>query len=258
MMAISVGVLGSTNQSRSLDFDAIPEGVSRVALLTTPTFVVRRGDNVKVFLTGVQHLAGEHVLWWCPCEHLFASPTHGELFDVEGQVVGGPARAGLDRLAARVVDGRLVVDRHRVIHGAARPVSFAAEVTPGPGPWDSGRSSFCDGAIRADSDGSERAACNKLDVIDHPNAVVRFEQGVFDAGVSAAVARMAKPLRTLDFRVAETQFAPDPAGQKGQLAAYVRFGSHAAGRDLIRFLANARRQKAVIEAKPGDCPLEPE
>jgi hypothetical protein len=105
------------------------------------------------------------------------------------------------------------------------------------------------------SSNDDNAACNKLDVIDHPNAVVRFRQGAFGLGGSDAVDQVAKPLRTLDFRVAETVLAPDPDGPKGHLAAYVRFSSDATVANLTDFLANAQRQEAVIEAKPGDCPL---
>jgi hypothetical protein len=105
------------------------------------------------------------------------------------------------------------------------------------------------------SDSDDRAACNKLDVIDHPNAIVRFKQGVFKLGTTAEVDQAAKPLRTLDFRVADTQFAPDPDGPKEHLAAYLRFSNDANAADLTGFLANARDQEAVMEAKPGNCPL---
>lgn len=144
-----VGVVSLTSDDQGLDLDAIPEGVSATQFGDTPAFLVKRGDNVQVFLTDVQHLPGERALWWCPRERLFAAPTHGELFDAEGRVIGGPAGAGLNRLAARVVDGRLVVDRNRVIQAMARTASSTAEATPGPGPWDNGPSSFCDGAVRA-------------------------------------------------------------------------------------------------------------
>jgi hypothetical protein len=83
---------------------------------------------------------------------LHAGTTTGRaprLFDAGRRVIGGPAGAGLNRLAARVVDSRLVVDRNRVIQGKGRTASSIAEATPGPGPWDSGPSSFCDGAVRA-------------------------------------------------------------------------------------------------------------
>jgi len=36
----------------------------------------------------------------------------------------------------------------------------------------------------------------------------------------------------------------------------VRFSDKATATDLTGFLDNARRQEAVIEAKPGDCPLQ--
>jgi hypothetical protein len=104
--------------------------------------------------------------------------------------------------------------------------------------------------------GHDEAACNKLDVLDHPNAVVRFRQGTFVQGTTEEVDRAAKPLRTVDFRVADSQFAPDPSGPKGHLAAYVRFSDEAAAADLTGFLDNARRQEAVTDAKPGNCPLQ--
>ena len=107
-------------------------------------------------------------------------------------------------------------------------------------------------ACRGDHD---KAACNKLDVFDHPNAVVRFREGTFAQGTTDEIDRAAKPLRTADFRVADSQFAPDPSAPKGHLAAYVRFSDEATASDLTGFVDNARRQQDVVEAKRGDCPL---
>lgn len=147
-MMVSVGTLRSAGGGHVPSVHS--ESVRAATFGARPTFLIRRAGTVTVFLTDVQHLAGEDTLWWCPSERLFVSPTHGELFDAGGRVVGGPARAGLDRLGAVLVDGRLVVDEHQIIPGSARPVPLT-DLLPGAGRWDRGPSSFCAGAVRSDS-----------------------------------------------------------------------------------------------------------
>src|SRR5207245_1190073 len=53
-------------------------------------------------LSNAHHLPNETVLWWCPKQHVFVAPTHGETFDRSGAAIGGPATAGLDRFATKV------------------------------------------------------------------------------------------------------------------------------------------------------------
>ncbi len=46
---------------------------------------------------------------WAGEEKMFKCPCHGSMFDIEGKVLGGPAPRPLDRLPAKVENGRLMV-----------------------------------------------------------------------------------------------------------------------------------------------------
>src|SRR5437879_6290597 len=98
----------SSRPRHSVSLREVPEGVSAHKLDGKPVFVVRRGASVVAFLADVRHLPGERGLWWCPKEQQFVSPTHGELFDRDGHVLGGPARGDLNRLQITVRNGRVV------------------------------------------------------------------------------------------------------------------------------------------------------
>jgi nitrite reductase/ring-hydroxylating ferredoxin subunit len=132
----------------SFSIQSVPQGVSLRTLSGTPVFIVRMEATVTVFLTNPQHLPGEDGLWWCPGESLFASPTHGELFDIEGRVVGGPARRDLTRLETTIEDGMLTVHGNRPIYGE-RPTSSQPQEAPLGEEWDSGPGSFCRNSVRS-------------------------------------------------------------------------------------------------------------
>ena len=46
---------------------------------------------------------------WDNGEKKFKCPCHGSVFDLSGEVVGGPAPRPLDRLPSKVENGRLLV-----------------------------------------------------------------------------------------------------------------------------------------------------
>ena len=96
---------------------SIPQGVTASTVGGRQVFFVRVGDDVTVFLDRAQHLPGER-LWWCPTTHTFRAPTHGEWFAADGTRLGGPARRGLDRFAARVRGRTLVVRLDTLVKGA--------------------------------------------------------------------------------------------------------------------------------------------
>ena len=96
---------------------SIPQGVTAARLGGHHVFYVRVGDDVTVFLDRAQHLPGER-LWWCLPAYVFQAPTHGETFAPDGTRLGGPARRGLDRFAARVRGRTLVVRLDTLVKGA--------------------------------------------------------------------------------------------------------------------------------------------
>ena len=109
---------GARNTSTvRLALASVPAGVSTRSLQGTPVFLVRRGHEVAVLRTDVQHLPGERELWWCAQDHRFVSPLHGEVFDVAGQKLGGPSRAGLSRFRATVARDIVTIDVHTVVPG---------------------------------------------------------------------------------------------------------------------------------------------
>lgn len=135
----------------SVELSSIPEGVSARRVDGTPVFIVRDDRAFTVFLTDPQHLPGEHVLWWCPSERLFASPTHGELFDERGRaVVDTPAARGLSRLEATVRGGTLFINVEGRVESTAPRQPRSVPAAEGGEPWDSGPGSFCYAPIRSD------------------------------------------------------------------------------------------------------------
>jgi Rieske Fe-S protein len=131
--------------------DAVPEGVSLIDVDGQPVFLAREGSEVTAFIADVRHLSGEP-LWWCPSERVFAAPTHGEAFDREGRMIGGPARGDLNRFPTRVEGSELLIDANHVIVGSKADHASSPVETGGGRPWDAGPGSFCPGALRSVSD----------------------------------------------------------------------------------------------------------
>src|SRR5687767_4637541 len=103
-VAVGMGVvlaIARTGSPEGIRLTSVPEGVSAHKIDHAPVFLSRQGGEITAFSTTVQHLPGEQHLWWCPSEERFASPTHGEVFDRQGLVVGGPAQNGLSRFEVR-------------------------------------------------------------------------------------------------------------------------------------------------------------
>lgn len=113
----------------------VPQGISTRRIMGTPVFLVRRGDRVTTLLTDMHHLPEETVLFWCPDEEAFVSPTHGEMFDESGAAIGGPVRAGLDRLETHVDSDTVTIDYAHVVHDP-RPATRLRDAT------------FCDDGTR--------------------------------------------------------------------------------------------------------------
>lgn len=157
VLTVSVLVLADRNDgsvqrpaSTTVPLARVPEGVSVQHVGSREVFVRRQGDDVTVFDTNVQHLPTERTLWWCPDEQVFASPTHAELFDADGRAIGGPARAGLDRLPVTVQDGRVTIRSTPWIQDR-RGNRQSSDLGQGPAGWATGPGSFCNGALEAGS-----------------------------------------------------------------------------------------------------------
>lgn len=128
--------------------DEIPEGVSGRILSDLPVFLVRDGEEVRVFAADPRHLP-EDTLWWCPVERIFIGVEHGEQFDADGLRIGGPSRGGLNEYHSEVVGDSLVVDFGVVIEGETRRGQRpdGLDDVNWSEPWNSGPGSFCDGAV---------------------------------------------------------------------------------------------------------------
>ena len=126
-----------------LALSQVPQGVSRQKLKGTAVIAFRHERDVRVFIADVHHIEGEgKALVWCPSERLIVAKTHGEAFDEDGVVVGGPASHGLDEVPVEFERGYLV---------KAGPVEPGAKASASgrsfdnEGPWDSGPGTFCEG-----------------------------------------------------------------------------------------------------------------
>ena len=145
---VGVLVFLTRDDNATLSLNDLPEGVSARVLGGNPAFVVRDGSEVLVFAADTRHLPDD-TLWWCPNEEVFVGAEHGELFDRDGLVLGGPVRGGLNEYPSEI-DGRtLLIDTERVIEGnrerGDRPQALSNSDFSKP--WNSGPGSFCAGAV---------------------------------------------------------------------------------------------------------------
>ena len=71
-------------------------------------WAVKQPDGeVTVFSPMCTHLGCGYT--WDRAEKKFKCPCHGSVFDLSGQVLGGPAPRPLDRLPSKIENGRLLV-----------------------------------------------------------------------------------------------------------------------------------------------------
>ena len=77
--------------------------------LVSPAFMRRKQaqGEVKVFSPICTHLGCGYR--WDDTEKKFLCPCHGSAYDINGQVLGGPAPRPLDVLPSKVEGGRLLV-----------------------------------------------------------------------------------------------------------------------------------------------------
>lgn len=61
---------------------------------------------------------------WDASSRRFLCPCHGSVFDINGQVVAGPAPRSLDVLPSRIEDGRLLVQYKEFRAGVEKQVEI--------------------------------------------------------------------------------------------------------------------------------------
>ena len=147
VMAVAMAACSSVGAQRSLRLQDVPAGVSFQRVHGRSIIFVRAdADALTAFVPDARHMPGESTLWWCPPEQVFASPTHGEIFDMEGRHLDGPATGDLNRVPVTIEGDRVTVGT-TVTVGATRGGSrtFPMAVRGG---WNKGKDSFCKGAIK--------------------------------------------------------------------------------------------------------------
>ena len=85
----------------------IADGYQEIAAVKGIWALRRETNEVTVYSPICTHLGCG--FRWDGVEKKFKCPCHGSMFDPEGKVVGGPAPRPLDRLPARIENGRLMV-----------------------------------------------------------------------------------------------------------------------------------------------------
>lgn len=149
LVGVAVLVLVLDGDDGALRLDDVSEGVTAHEVGGDDVFIVRDGNDVRVFLADARHLPDD-TLWWCPNEQIFVDVEHGSQFDRQGRKIGGPAQGGLNRYDVRVHEGKLIVDRDQVIVGGLAPRGEAPAAVDNADfsrPYDSGAGSFCDDPI---------------------------------------------------------------------------------------------------------------
>lgn len=162
LVAVAIGLIGlvgvlvvleSGDDAATLDLNDLPQGVSARVVSGKHVFVVRDERELRVFAADTRHLPDD-TLWWCPNEEVFVGVEHGEWFNRDGLVLGGPAMGGLNEYPSEI-DGRtLVIDTGRIIEGNRQrgaPPRARSKSDPSK-PWNSGPRSYCAGAVAPPSD----------------------------------------------------------------------------------------------------------
>jgi cytochrome b6-f complex iron-sulfur subunit len=69
---------------------------------------------------------------WCKASQWFECPCHGSQYNRVGEKKGGPAPRGLDRFAASVEGGQVVVDTKQVVQGPPIGTNTSGQEAEGP------------------------------------------------------------------------------------------------------------------------------
>jgi menaquinol-cytochrome c reductase iron-sulfur subunit len=107
---VDVGAVGDVpvGEPKQLDHvTTIQDGYLETRSQKAVWAVKRPDGQVTVFAPKCTHLGCGYR--WADDEKMFKCPCHGSTFDIDGLVLAGPAPRPLDRLPARIENGRLMV-----------------------------------------------------------------------------------------------------------------------------------------------------
>lgn len=107
---VDVGAVGDIPPGEPKQLDhvtAIQDGYLETRVQKAVWAVKQPDGQVAVFSPLCTHLGCGYR--WAGGEKQFKCPCHGSVFDIDGQVLAGPAPRPLDRLPARIDNGRLLV-----------------------------------------------------------------------------------------------------------------------------------------------------
>ncbi|MBI2952774.1 MAG: ubiquinol-cytochrome c reductase iron-sulfur subunit [Chloroflexi bacterium] len=98
----------SVGQPKKVEYSAFKKDGWIEETVTKPAWVIaRENGEITVFDPRCTHLGCAYR--WDDGRKLFLCPCHDAVFDIDGKVVSGPPPRPLDRLEARVQDGKLMV-----------------------------------------------------------------------------------------------------------------------------------------------------
>ncbi|MEK7787804.1 MAG: ubiquinol-cytochrome c reductase iron-sulfur subunit [Chloroflexota bacterium] len=117
---VDVGGVGDVPAGEPKQLDhvtAIQDGYLQTRSQKAVWAVKRPDGEITVFAPKCTHLGCGYR--WADDEKQFKCPCHGSVFDVNGQVLAGPAPRPLDRLPAKIENGRLMVEFEEFKSGVA-------------------------------------------------------------------------------------------------------------------------------------------
>lgn len=122
---VAVGTVGDleAGSPKQLEYVTTVQDGWRETRMRKGVWAVRRDDgSVTVYSPICTHLGCGYN--WDSSARRFVCPCHGSVFDLQGQVVEGPAPRGLDILPSRIEEGRLLVQYKEFRAGLKKSVEI--------------------------------------------------------------------------------------------------------------------------------------
>lgn len=119
---------GFGGEIRTVPEDQVPEtGV--LAVPAARAYLTRVGGEIVALSETCTHLGCR--VPWCDTSAEFECPCHGSVFNRLGEYREGPTPRGMDRYAAQIVDGVVVVDTGETLSGPAKGAAESIDEPPG-------------------------------------------------------------------------------------------------------------------------------